>query len=273
VRPILAELPFGVPLYGYGAMLCLSVLVGLLLAGWLAERDGRDPVLTNRCAAWALAGAVLGARLLYVVTNLDQFNRADEVFRFWEGGVVAYGGFLGGFAGAVLFSRIHGLRMLEWADCVAPSLCVGLALTRIGCLLGGCDFGRPWDGPWAIQFPAGSAAYNQQVLEGLLTAGATRSLPVHPTQIYESLAGLVLLGVALTVRRRRTFTGQTFIAVVLGYAVLRSGIEVFRADLNRGAVGPFSTSQVIAVATFIAAVAFTCTQRRRGARQSQSVVQ
>jgi phosphatidylglycerol:prolipoprotein diacylglycerol transferase len=79
--------------------------------------------------------------------------------------------------------------------------------------------------------------------------------------------------VALTVRRRRTFTGQTFIAVVLGYAVLRSGIEVFRADLNRGAVGPFSTSQVIAVATFIAAVAFTCTQRRRGARQSQSVVQ
>ena len=270
MRPVLFYLPFGLPLYGYGLMLCLSVLIGRLLALRLAEQQGMDPKLMNRCCVWTVAGALVAARLLFVVTNLDQFDQAIDVFRWWKGGVVAYGGFLGGLAASAVFCRIHGINILAWADCAVPSLCVGLMITRIGCFLGGCDFGQPWDGPWAVRFPAGSPAFQQQTLQGLLPAGATQSLPVHPTQLYESLAGLALLVLVLVVRRRRTFSGQAFAAFFMGYAVLRYSIEIVRADLQRGTVGPFSTSQFIAVATFLLAAALLFLLWRGRARMSYS---
>jgi phosphatidylglycerol:prolipoprotein diacylglycerol transferase len=235
-------------------MLCLAVIVGRLLAVRLAERDGMDRELMGRCCAWTLAGALVGARLLYVVTNPGQFQRFGDAFRFWEGGMVAYGGFLGGFLGSLIFCRVHDVRALAWADAAVPSVCVGIAITRIGCLLAGCDFGLPWDGPWAVRFPVGSPAFQQQAALGLLPFGATESLPVHPTQVYETLAGLALFGVVTAVRRRRELEGHAFAAFALGYAALRYAIEVVRADAHRGSIGPLSTSQVVAVVTFLAAL-------------------
>ena len=243
-------------------MLFASVVIGRLIALRLAERAGMNAKVMDRCCLWALAGAFVGARLLYVVTNLDQFDSPASLFQFWKGGMVAYGGFLGGFLATVTCCRIHGIRLLAWSDCVAPSLCLGLLLTRVGCFLAGCDFGRPWDGPWAVRFPSGSPAFEQQMLQGLLPPGATQSLPVHPTQLYESLAGLALLILVAAVYRRRRVSGQPFVAFVLGYAVLRYLIEIVRADANRGAVGPFSTSQIIAVATFVSAAILAYALRR-----------
>jgi phosphatidylglycerol:prolipoprotein diacylglycerol transferase len=262
VRPILFHLPFGLTIYGYGAMLCLSVIVGRLLAVRLAERDGMDGGLMSRCCVWILASALVGARLLWVVTEPDQFDRIIDVFKWWKGGVVAYGGFLGGLLGTVVFCRIHRIRLLALADCAVPSLCLGLVFTRVGCLLAGCCFGQPWDGPWAVRFPAGSPAFEQQALQGLLPAGATESLPVHPTQVYESLAGLALFSVVMLLRRRQKLPGQALVAFFLGYAVLRYAIEVVRADAGRGSIGPFSTSQLIALVTLPAAACFYVSWRR-----------
>jgi phosphatidylglycerol:prolipoprotein diacylglycerol transferase len=109
----------------------------------------------------------------------------------------------------------------------------------------------------------GSPAFNQQMLDGLLPAGATQSLPVHPTQLYESIAGFALLILVLAVHRRRTFSGQTFVAFTAGYAVLRFLIEIVRADAGRGAIGPLSTSQFIAVATLVSVMALSYVLRRR----------
>jgi phosphatidylglycerol:prolipoprotein diacylglycerol transferase len=262
MQPILFHLPFGLPVYGYGAMLCLSVVVGRLLAVRLARSEGLDPSLTGRCCVWTLAGALVGARLLYVVTNPGAFDHAADVFAWWKGGAVAYGGFLGGFLGAAAFCRIHRISVLAWADCAVPSVCVGLVLTRIGCFLAGCDFGQPWDGPWAVRFPAGSPAFEQQAHDGLLAAGATLSLGVHPTQLYESAAGLVLLVLVSVVRGRRATAGETFVALVAGYSVMRYLIELFRADPGRGTVGPFSTSQFIAVTTLLSAAALAYVLQR-----------
>ena len=145
-----------------------------------------------------------------------------------------------------------------------PALCLGLFLTRIGCFLGGCDFGRPWDGAWAVRFPPGSPAFVQHVTDGQLPPTADGSLPVHPTQLYESLAGLVLLGLVLGVRRRQATPGQAFATFVAGYAIVRYVIELARADPDRGTVGPLSTSQFIALATLLSAVAlFYATLRGR----------
>ena len=267
--PILFELPLGIPIYAYGTMLCLSVVAGRVLAVHLAKREGMDPALMDRCAVWGLVGAIVGARLLFVVTNLDQIDHVWQIFQIWQGGLVAYGGFLGGFVGMIAFCRMQRIAFLPWADCVAPTLGLGLFLTRIGCFLGGCDFGLAWNGPWAIQFPAGSPAFVEQAAAGLLPRGATLSLAVHPTQLYEALAGLVVLAVALGMRHRRSYPGQAFIAVVVTYAVLRAGIEILRADAGRGTVGPLSTSQFIGAVTFVAA-AVSEIVRRRTSRWAQS---
>jgi len=255
VRPILFYFVFHLPVYSYGLMLTVSVLLGRWLAIRLAERAGIEWSLADRCATWTFVGAIVGSRLLYVATNPDQFDHVLDILAWWKGGVVAYGGFLGGLAAAMLFCRLHAIRLLTWADGVAPSLCVGLALTRIGCFLGGCDFGRVWDGPWAVRFPAGSPAFVEHRLLGLLPAGAATSLPVHPTQLYESLAGLLLLCVVLAVRRRQRASGYALVAFAVGYGVLRYLIEIVRADPDRGVIGPWSTSQFIAIVTVVAALA------------------
>jgi phosphatidylglycerol:prolipoprotein diacylglycerol transferase len=265
MQPILLELPFGIPLYSYGFMLTLSVLAGRFLALRLAERAGIDVKLADRCALWTLIGAILGARLLFVVTNFDQFNNAFEIFAWWKGGVVAYGGFLGGLAASIVFCRMHRLSLLLWADCVVPSLCLGLAITRVGCFLGGCDFGRTWEGPWAVQFPAGSPAFLLHRQLGLLPPGAVESLHVHPTQLYESLAGIALLLMLIAVRHRKLLAGHGLAAFGMSYAVLRYLNELVRADPQRGAIGPWSTSQFIAIVTFVAAAALLYVLRRKSA--------
>jgi phosphatidylglycerol:prolipoprotein diacylglycerol transferase len=258
MRPVLFRIPLGfasLPLYSYGLMLALSLIVGWYITLALCERDGMDRTVMGRCYMWTAGSAVAGARLLYVFTNLDRFDNFIDVFKVWQGGLVAYGGFLGGFVGALVFCRIHKIRLLAWADCAVPSLCTGLMITRLGCLMYGCDFGKPFDGKWSIVFPAGSPAFNQQRVEGLLPPNATHSLPVHPAQLYESLNGLILLGLVFLVRRYRKFSGEMFVAFTMGYAVLRYYVENLRADEQRGAIGPLTTSQFIGVTTFLAGAA------------------
>ena len=241
MRPVLFHIPLGfanLPLYSYGLMLALSLIVGWYLTLELCERDGMDRITMGRCYMWTAGAALAGARLLYVLTNLDRFDNFFDIFKVWQGGLVAYGGFLGGFAGAWIFCRIKGIRLLAWADCAVPSLCTGLMITRIGCLLYGCDFGKPFNGKWSIVFPAGSPAFNQQRVEGLLPPSALHSLPVHPAQLYESLNGLILLGLVFLVRRYRKFSGEMFVAFTMGYAILRYYVEILRADEQRGNIGP-----------------------------------
>jgi phosphatidylglycerol---prolipoprotein diacylglyceryl transferase len=256
MRPILFSLPFlHLPVYAYGTMLYLSLVVGWVLSLRLAEKDGLDPRTMKVCVAVTAIAALVGARLLFVITNPDVFRHVLDVFNFATGGLVAYGGFLGGLIGSIVFCRYARVPFLVWADCAVPTLCTGLALTRMGCLLAGCDFGARFDGAWAITFPRSSPAFDQQVIEGLLPIEAVASLPVHPTQIYESLAGVCLLALVMRVRRVRRSPGEALAAFAIGYGVLRYLIEIVRADAQRGSLGPWSTSQVIAFATAAAAIA------------------
>ena len=258
MRPVLVYLPFHLPIYSYGVMLGLSLIVGWYIVLGLCERDGMDREKMGTLYVWTAVSSVSGARLLYVLTNLERFDHFFDIFKVWQGGLVAYGGFLGGFLFGIGYCTVHRIKLLAWADCVVPSLGTGLAITRIGCLLFGCDFGAPIpDGSvalkWAVQFPRDSPAFVEQVKHGLLAASAAKSLPIHPTQIYESAVGLALFGLTMLVRRYRTFSGQMLIAFTMGYAVLRFYLETLRADEQRGEIGPLSTSQFIGILTFLAA--------------------
>jgi phosphatidylglycerol:prolipoprotein diacylglycerol transferase len=250
-----------IPIYSYGVMLGLSLVIGWYITLTLADRDGLPKETMANCYVITAVAAVVGSRILYVVTNLDEFQTFADVFAFRRGGLVAYGGFLGGYVGAWAYLAAHRIRLMPWADVAVPSLASGLLVTRIGCYLFGCDFGRrlPENAPGFLQklgtFPHwakgtldngdGSPAYVRHVDLYHLPPSATASLPVHPTQIYESLCGLLLLLVLLWQRKHQKFRGQIFFTFAFGYGFLRFILEMLRDDVERGEYGPMMPEHVI----------------------------
>jgi phosphatidylglycerol:prolipoprotein diacylglycerol transferase len=255
------------PLYSYGVMLGLSLVVGWYLTLTLAKRDGLPQETMANCYVVTAIAALVGSRVLYVLTNLDEFNSFGDVFKVNLGGLVAYGGFLGGYLGSWAFLASKRIRLLPWADVAVPSLAAGLMITRIGCYLFGCDFGKrlPDGAPgwlksmgtfphWAagtVQSGDGAPAYirHMEVYRGQALASelarTNASLPVHPTQIYESLVGLSLLALLLWQRRSQKFRGQVFFLFVFGYGYLRFLLELLRDDAERGEYGPVMPEHVL----------------------------
>jgi phosphatidylglycerol:prolipoprotein diacylglycerol transferase len=265
VHPILFEIPIAtpwsdsIPIYSYGVMLGTSMIVAWYVVMWIGEREGFSrETLANAFIVTAVS-AIAGARILYFVTNPGEMRSIGDFFALQRGGLVAYGGFLGGFFGALAYLRHKGESLLSWADITAPTLALGLALTRVGCYLYGCDFGARLDedAPGWLQaigtFPhwaddTGSPAWTHHVAEYGLEFESPHSYPVHPTQIYESLAGFALLGVTLLAWRRRLFRGMPLLTLAVAYGVWRFLIEYVRDDPERGSAFGFSTSQLISLA-------------------------
>ena len=241
-----------VPIFSYGVMLATAMVVGWFLALRLAKQDGIPGEKAGAVYMWTAVWSIIGARLLYVVTEWQEFSNPLDVFLLNKGGLVAYGGMVGGFLASWYGCHRRKIHLLRWADASAPSVVLGTAITRVGCLLFGCDYGRRADVPWAIRFPNGRPAFLDHVSNYGLDKNAAWSLPVHPTQIYESLAGLALFGLLMYLRRVRKFSGGVFLGWVFGYGILRSIIEIYRGDADRGSVGPLSTSQFIGILSVVA---------------------
>jgi phosphatidylglycerol:prolipoprotein diacylglycerol transferase len=251
--PLVGKLD-SIPIYSYGVMLGLSLVVGWYLTLGLAKADGLPrEQMANNYVITAIA-AVVASRLLYVVTNLHEFETFGDLFSMRRGGLVAYGGFIGGFIGSYAYLKLKRLPLLPWADVAVPSLASGTAITRIGCYLFGCDYGQPLsaEAPAWLQrlgrFPhweeglvpagAGAPAWVEHVRTRGLDPEATHSLPVHPTQLYEVLVGAALLVLLLWVRRRQRFRGQIFFLWAFTYGALRFVLEIWRDDPERGNVPP-----------------------------------
>jgi phosphatidylglycerol:prolipoprotein diacylglycerol transferase len=241
-------------------MLGLSLIVGWYLTLPLTERDGLPKETMANCYVVTALAALAGSRILYAVTNPDEFKSLWDLFALRNGGLVAYGGFIGGLLGSWAFLSPKKIRLLAWADDAVPSLASGLLITRIGCYLFGCDFGKrlPDGAPHWLKtlgtfphWPAntlvsgeGSPAYvrHLEIYRGTPMAAElarmNTSFPVHPTQIYESLVGLFLLFILLWQRKYTRFRGQVFFLFVFAYGFLRFLLELWRDDVERGTYGP-----------------------------------
>lgn len=170
----------GIPIRGFGIMVLLGMISGLWLAARRAQRAGLNPDTVFNLATWLIVAGVIGARGFYVVEYWKEFVRPDPlqvlqaVLAVAGGGIVLYGGLLGGAVGFLLFCRRHALPPLAMGDVIAPALVLGYAFGRIGCLMNGCCFGGLCEQPWAFTFPPHSPPYMRQVQEGKLpppTAG------------------------------------------------------------------------------------------------------
>jgi phosphatidylglycerol:prolipoprotein diacylglycerol transferase len=250
MHPRLISTPFYV-LHTFGVILFAAYVTALW---WLLRGVKRERIDGERAASlglWILVGAILGAKALMVVRSLPEYLTHPS--DLWSLATLqAAGDFYGGFIGALAAALIFFLRHPEvprwrFADLAAPSIALGQAIGRIGCLMAGDDFGRPTHLPWAVTF------HDQDAAD---IGGAPLGVPLHPVQIYESAACLGIFLILVRLARRKRFAGEIILAYSMMYAVARFFLEYLRGDMDRGFVfgGMLSTSQFIAILVLIAAV-------------------
>lgn len=255
------------PTYG------LLVATGFVVGTWLCERDakrcGNDPRVILDACFWALIGGLVGARLLYVATNardywqicrgsgqprglLGVFLDCTQPLQFWQGGIVYYGGFVGGALGVWWSSRG---RFLETADMLAPSVAIGHVFGRLGCYFAGCCFGAPTRTPFGARFPRDSIAFSELAHAGTLSPAAVETPPLHPTQLYEAAGELAIFALLLWFRPRKRQNGELLLVYLVTYPLLRIVVEMFRGDTLRKFLLPnlVSTSQAISLVLWIGA--------------------
>lgn len=228
-----------ITVYTYGVLLALAYLAGLKLAMVRAQARGLDGNRVLDLGIYIIISALVGAKLLLLVTDYRTFARDPrELLTLARSGGVFYGGLILAVSVALWYIRKIGLPLWTTCDVFAPGIALGHVVGRFGCFFAGCCYGKPTRAPWGITFTDPFAAAN---------VGTPLGVPLHPTQLYEAGAELLILLVLLgTERKGRPFPGRTFWLYMLLYAVSRFFIEFYRGD-ERGAVGMFSTSQFISL--------------------------
>ncbi len=219
------------------------------------------PVERAECLSPGYGGVWDAARSVCHPAAIDCFAWA----KFWAGGLTYYGGFIGASLAAVRLLHKDGFPFWKAADMAGFAVPLGLGFGRLGCLMAGCCFGATCDLPWAVSFPWRSAASEEQFRDHLLASPRAWSLPVHPTQIYESAACLGIAAIGLLwVHGRKRYDGQVFAAFLAMYAVARALLEVLRRD-DRGGLFGLSTSQLLGFLMLAVAAAIHATRGRRPA--------
>jgi phosphatidylglycerol:prolipoprotein diacylglycerol transferase len=204
--------------HSYGFFLALSFALGIWLAGSRAEKRGIPAERITDVSLIIIVVTIVGARGLYVAAHWQQFQgRWLDMFRTWEGGLTMYGGAVPAVLVGMWFLRRWGIDAWQAADAIAPSMALGLGLTRIGCFLSGCCFGSPTDLPWGVVFPAECHAGSVHPGEAL-----------HPAQLYASGFGFAAFGLLLWMDRRPRAPGRLFLTFLLAYSVARFLLDLVR---------------------------------------------
>jgi phosphatidylglycerol---prolipoprotein diacylglyceryl transferase len=215
------------PIYWYGVMMALAFLAGIWHWNWLGRRTGRDVSLAGDLAFWLMLGGILGARVAYVISNFDYYRAApQEIIRIDQGGLIFYGGFIGGLLTFFAFAKWRKIPALDLADFTLTALPLGHALGRVGCFLNGCCGGCPAPHP------------------SLLTGG----LAHYPVQLYEAFLnlGVYALLTWFYLQRRRGRAGSVVALYLMTYPVGRFLLEFIRGDA-RMRVGAFDVAQEISL--------------------------
>ena len=228
-----------ITVYTYGVLLAAAYLFGLQLARVRAKQRGLDANRVLDLGIYIIISALVGAKLLLLITDFKSLT-ADprELLTLARSGGVFYGGLIVAVIVALWYIRRVGLPLWTTCDVFAPGIALGHVVGRFGCLFAGCCYGKPTTRPWGITFTDPFAAAN---------VGTPLGVALHPTQLYEAGAELLILIILLaTERKGRPFPGRTFWLYMLLYAISRFIIEFYRGD-DRGTVGMFSTSQFISI--------------------------
>ena len=247
---------------GWLSFQAVAVVVGALLA----VRGGGRRLLVPYAVGVVLAAA--GALALGSGGTWGAWARSGARGPLPELEIAGFGAIAGLVIGYVVVARARGIAARPALDTLAAPLGAMIAIARTGCFFAGCDFGRPTSLPLSLAYPPVTPAFRAQLDAGLIQASAARTLPVHPTQLYEAAVGLVVLLVAVGAAGRLRRAGDRFVAAALIYAAGRMLVDVFRGDLTRGGSLGLTTTQALALALMGAMVAWRFSAAPPSSRRS-----
>lgn len=254
MHPVLVDLG-GFTISTFGAMMVAGFVVGWAILTREFVRKGLSPAAAQTSILLAAAGGVLGSRLYYVLDHSAQLVDDPLGTLASRGGLTWYGGFVLATLMLIVYVRTRGIPVLRALDAMAPALTLGYAIGRIGCYLVGDDYGRPAALPWAVAFPRGAPPVD---------------VPVHPTQVYETLATAAIFAL-LWVRRLRPAPDG---ALVFLWFVL-AGVERFLVEFlrtNEPVAFGLTEAQILSVGMIaVGAVGLAAVHGRPAAPQLQPV--
>ena len=262
MHPILFRIgPLAVSSYGVSLALAFLLVVGLIRHATTHALRGSVPLTETAVmdwAVWAVAGGIIGGRLLYVMLNWELYRiQPSEIVALWHGGLIWYGGLLGGILATAIYFRIHRYAFLRGMDQVTPAIPLGHAIGRIGCFLNGCCYGKPTAAWFGVQFPGhpGPVVPTQLIESASLIVlfailwrsqtpsilrGAPQASPSHhhtphgvgrhPAQLLEPAPPTGPTPPFGGVARWRGRPGTLFGFYLIGYALIRWVVEFWRAD-------------------------------------------
>ena len=248
--PVILEIG-PIKIYSFGLMLVTAFYTCYFLLYSEMKRLKYDTEIASDIIFWAAVGGVLGAKIYYLLENLDR-TLTDPVDMIFSGSGLV---FLGGLVGSTLcVSIILNKRNLSWfvfADLIAPLIMIGYAIGRIGCFLVGDDYGLPTKLPWAVSFPNGLppttvsnfSIYYPWVDTSEFTSGM---ITVHPTQLYESFAGFLFFMLLWNLRNKINRPGSLFFIYLIIAGVERFFIEFIRTN-EKYLFDIFSGAQIISI--------------------------
>jgi phosphatidylglycerol:prolipoprotein diacylglycerol transferase len=222
-----------------------AILLTLALSIKYARKEGLDRRLIYWAGVWGILGALLGGHIITALIRYeDMIENPSLIFRFTEEGRGIFGAIIGAAFWGGLYLRSRKVPLLAYADTVAPAICLGYAIARIGCFLNGCCFGIHSDVFWAVRFPRNTLAYYDHWLKGWLGSSDVLSLSVHPTQLYHAIVGFMLFFVLH--RFQPKWMGGRLALGLAGYGFLRFFLQFVRGD-RTPILGILDINQIVSI--------------------------
>ncbi len=223
----------GYTVHGYGLMIAIGIIAAYLVAEFRAKRKNLDHEKIFSLTIWCFLGGILGAKLLYYITEIKNILADPSLLLDVGNGFVVYGGIIGGIFAGFLFCKRYKLNFFRYFDLVMPSIALAQGFGRLGCFLAGCCYGLETNSILGIIFHESDYAPN--------------GIRLIPTQLISSgLDFLNFLALVLIAKRVKA-DGQVAGFYLIFYSVGRFILEFYRGDLIRGSVGVLSTSQFISI--------------------------
>lgn len=216
-----------ITVHSYGVLVATAILLGLWLGKRQAARMGLDSEQVWNIGIYMILFGLVGSKLWYIIENGEYyFANPSQIFSMntFQAAGVFYGGFLAALATGIYFIRKSGVHYLALLDAYAAPVALGHGLGRLGCFSAGCCYGKATDVPWGVTF---HSEYANQV------TGVPLGVRLHPTQLYEAAAELLLLMFLVWFGKRQAFRGQLFAIYMIGYGIIRGIVEFFRGDPGR----------------------------------------
>ena len=256
------------PINTYGVFLAIAFLCAILIAVRLARRDGLPAEKIYDLCLWMLLAGLVGSKILMLFTEPDYRDNPALFLSldFLRSGGVWYGGLLGAVLAGYFLMKRYKLPWWKTADACAPGIAIGNFFGRQGCFAAGCCWGKPTSLPWGVKFSE----------LGHEITGVPTDTYLHPTQLYESFAMLLVFFFLLWLHKHKRFSGQVILLYALLYSIIRFLIEFLRDDPRGDLFGlttrtGLSTSQLISIVVGIGALILLIIRWRRAAATSPAI--